>query len=159
MKKNGKRFEENFQKSCKEQGIFCYRLKDSGSSFQKADNLRFTSSNMCDYITFNGSLLLNIELKCHKGKSLPFDCIREKQNTMLIESSKYKNVVCGLLVNFSDVEECYFLNIIDYNVFLENTDRKSIPLDYFKQKGINVKLERKKVNFIYDVGGLFERIE
>lgn len=156
--KNGKRFEANIKASATKFNIVCIRLKDSASSFSKEESLRFTPSNMCDFILFDGNKLLCAELKNHKGKSIPFSCIRKNQIDDLTYNSTFKNTMCGLMVRFDDEDECYFLNIIDYNSFVKQETRKSIPIEYFKEKGISVFIEKKKVNYIYRIDLLFREL-
>lgn len=156
--KGSKRFEKNFKESCRLDNIFCYRLRDNSSSFSQTENTRFTTSNMCDFITFDGNKLLNIELKTHKGKSIPISCIRDKQLELLLEYSNYKNVVCGLLIYFEDVEECYFLEINKYNSFIQSGNRKSVPLDFLSKSGIYVESFKKKINSTYNIKKLFKEI-
>ena len=156
--KNGKRFEGNVKKSADTQGIFCYRLRDNAASFYQTNQLRFTTSNMADFILFNGSKLLCLELKNHKGKSLPLTTIRGNQLIQLMEASKYDNVKCGLLINFEDIEEAYYLDIRQLDNFLKTEDRKSIPVCYLNTNGIKVDMTRLRTNHTYDIKGLFERV-
>ena len=156
--KSGKRLEQQIKKSADNQGIFCYRLRDNAASFYKSDQLRFTSSNMCDYILFNGSKLLCLELKNHKGKSLPLTTIRGNQLTQLLEASKYNNTRCGLLINFEDVEEAYYLDIRQLDNFIKSEDRKSIPICYLNTNGIKIDMTKLRTNHLYNLKELFERI-
>jgi recombination protein U len=156
--KSGKRLEANIKDSCKKQGILCERFKDSGTSFGTNANIRFTSSNPSDFILFDGFTMLYLEAKNHKGKSLPIGCIRETQYEQMMERSMYKNVVCGFLINFEDLDIAYFLNVKDYDEFLKLNDRKSISIDYLKEKGIEVFKTRKRTNAEYNISNLFFNI-
>ena len=145
---NGKQWENCIKKSCEKRYIFCKKLADGTSSWNKNDNnVRFQKSNECDFIIFDGNKLLMLEAKCHKGKSLPINCIRKNQIIGLCDKSVYKNVVCGLLVLFSDLEEAYFINIQDFIKFQRTFNRKSIPIKWCKENCINVKINKKKTNY------------
>ena len=142
----GKSFESDFIKSVPAEW-FKYRLNDSGGAWQGGDNARFTPSNICDFIVYNGNLWL-LELKSHKGKSLPLSCIRPKQLEGLVNAST-KSVKAGFVINFRDTEETYYVaaEAIDYFVKMET--RKSIPLDWVKQFGVLIPQKKKKVRFTY----------
>lgn len=149
---NGKVWEKCIQDSCNKRLIFCKKLSDGTANWNRGNELvRFQKSNECDFIIFNGEKLLLLEAKVHKGKSIPLDCIRESQIKGLKEKSIYKNVICGLLILFSDLEEAYFLNIQDYLKFLRISDRKSIPFSYCQDNGIKVCLKKKIKNYDIDI--------
>ncbi len=157
MSKNpGKKFEEDFRKSCKKiPSLFYHRLKDGTSSWGSSESrTRFQCNNPCDVFLYKFPILLALELKHINGKSLPFSNIRENQIKELTEfSSKYYGIICGFLVMFSSVERCYFLSIDKFNEFIENNteSRKSIPLSYFTENGIELKCSKKKVSFTYGI--------
>jgi recombination protein U len=156
--KSGKRLEANIKSSADYQSIFNYRLRDNAGAFSQG-NLRFTSSNMCDFMLFYNGILLCLEAKNHKGKSLPLSCIRDNQYKQLINASIHYGVVCGILVYFEDLQQAYFLDIRRIEQFKRQEKRQSIPVDYFKQYGVSVKITQKKVNYTLDIKHLFENIE
>jgi recombination protein U len=127
--KSGKRFEKNFQESIPEK-IFHYRLRDNTSSWGGNDQVRFQVPNICDYILFHNGTLCLLELKSHKGKSLPFNCIRENQEKELIKATE-KGVIGGILVEFSDVNRVFWLDIQSFVEYKKIIDRKSVPISYF----------------------------
>lgn len=150
MKNNGKRFEENFKKSVPND-VFFYRFRDSGTSFGSNDKVRFTPSNIADCELFDGNRLYLLELKSIKGKSIPFGNIRENQIKELARASKYKNIISGIVIEFSTIDRAFFINI-DYIVeFLLNADRKSIPLNYCEEKGTEIEITKKRVNNSFNI--------
>ncbi len=153
--KSGKRLEENIKKSALAEGLHCERLKDSSASWGGAENVRFTSNNISDFYIFNGYKLLYLEAKNHKGKSLPLSCIRDNQQEKMTNVVQYMNIMAGLLVFFEDVEECYYLSIEEFNNF-NREERKSIPIEYFKQKGKKIGTTKLKTNFRYCLTDIFE---
>lgn len=154
----GKNFELNFKKSVPED-IFYYRLRDSASSWGGNEEVRFASSNICDSIMFDGSYLYLLELKNHKGKSLPLSCIRENQIRELALSSIYKNVISCIIINFEDVEECYCLFIDHIKDFERINDRKSIPIQYCQENGIKIEMTKLKTNYKYNISKFIKEIK
>lgn len=150
MKKNGKRFENNFKRSIPK-NIFFYRFRDGSSSWGGNEKVRFQQANICDCMMFDGYILYLLELKSTKGKSLPLNNIKQHQITDLLDASKYLNVVCGFVIEFSELNECYFLEIRRFLEFLEETDRKSIPLVFLQNKGIKIGVEKKKINSKFNI--------
>lgn len=149
MANPGKMFEEDFIKSVPDQ-IFHYRLRDSAGTWQGGENTRFTPCNICDFIIFDRSKLYLLELKSHKGKSLPISCIRENQLKGLLQAYR-KGVKAGYIINFRDVEETYFFSANSMNSFLTTETRKSIPLSIVRQYGILIPQEKKRTRYKYDL--------
>lgn len=146
----GKRFENNFKKSVPE-NIFYYRLKDGSSSWGGNDLVRFQTTNMCDSIMFDGNTFYCLELKSVKGKSLPFKNIKLHQINDLIKCTRYKNVIAGFIIDFSELDECYFIEISDFKMFYDNTIRKSVPIAFARDRGIKIDVTVLKVNKKYNV--------
>lgn len=162
---SGKRFEENFKKSVPD-NIFYYRFRDGTSSWSdkacegcpKNKNLtRFQSKNICDCQLFDGNYLYLLELKNTKGKSLSLNNIRKNQIDDLMEASEYANIVAGLVVNFADVEQTYFMEIkLAYYWYYEQTERKSIPIKAFRDGCIKIQAKKLKTNYRYDIQGFIK---
>lgn len=159
MKNLGKVFEDNFRKSIpKTPNIFYYRLKDTASSYYGGNEfLRFSQSNIADafllYTSKDYGLthLLILELKSHKGKSLPYTAIRENQLNEMLHASEYNNVVPLLIVFFSDIERCFALHIVKVMKFIQESERKSIPLEYFEEQGTEIEVQKLRTNYRYNV--------
>ena len=146
MQNEGKKFEQDFIKSVPE-NWFKYRLNDSASSWQGGEKARFTPSNICDFIVYNERLWL-LELKSHKGSSIPLGCIRTKQVKGLLEAY-LKGTEAGYIFNFRDKEETYYVNASLVNHFIERETRKSIPLSWIKEVGTLIPQVKKKVRYGY----------
>ena len=145
---NGKRFENNFKNSVPS-NVFCYRFKDGTANFNGARNInvRFQAKNICDFMLFDGKKLFLLELKSHKGKSLPLSCVRPNQIAELYKASIYTNVVSGIIIHFSDLDEIYFIEINKYIEYVKNNqDKKSIPILFLKENGILIECEKKEIN-------------
>ena len=157
MKNLGKKFEQNFRLSIPQTDkIFYYRLKDTASSYYGGnEHLRFSQNNIADAFLFhceNGANnLLILEYKSHKGKSLPLSCIRENQLKEMLEANNKTGVIPMLVVFFSDIERCFSLDIKYVEQFLINNDRKSIPLDYFEENGVEIEVFKLRTNYKYNI--------
>ena len=101
-------------------------------------------------IFYKGKLFLN-ELKCHAGKSLPLNCIRDNQLKEMTKANDKNNVYPMLIIFFSDIEKCFALEISCVNQFKEFFDRKSIPLSFCEENGVEVHCRKLKTNYRYDV--------
>ena len=150
----GKDFEQQFKKSIPDK-VFCYRLKDSTASFS-SDSTSFAVHNISDFFAFYNNKLYFFELKCHKGKSLPFNCIRKTQLSEMTKASVYKGIESYLVVNFLDIND--YIYIIDMNLVKEEIDkniRKSLSLDFCKNHGIAIKKYKKRVKEYYSLADFF----
>lgn len=157
MKSTGKRFEENFRKSIPPT-IFYYRFKDSSNNWNRGDGIRFAPSNICDCMLFDGRMLYLLELKSTKGKSLSFNNIREHQIDDLLEASKFKNVVCGFIIELSDLKCAFYMPIIDFKTLLDNSNRKSLSLEEMSEKGIEIDYKVLRTNCRLDIEKLLGEI-
>lgn len=148
----GKVFETNFKVSIPED-MFYYRFRDGTGGFdgQKNENVRFQHSNICDCMIFTYGKLFLLELKSHKGKSLPFKAIRENQIKELKKADEYNDIIAGLVVNFRDIEKTYFVDIKNVLDYMKETDRKSLPLEFFILEGIEIESKKIRVNYRYDI--------
>lgn len=157
MKNLGKVFEQNFRKSIPvSKKIYYYRLKDTASSYYGGnENLRFSQNNIADaFLFYVGDYMTNLlilEFKNHKGKSLPLSCIKENQLNGMIDANKKTGVIPMLVVFFIDVEKCYSLNIEFVEKFIENNERKSIPINYFEEYGTEIEVTKLKTNYRYNI--------
>lgn len=164
MKNQGKIFEQNFRKSIPlSNKIYYYRLKDSASSYYGGnDMLRFSQNNIADafmfYVGDYATELLILEFKNHKGKSLPLSCIRENQLKEMCQANVKQSVIPMLIVFFIDCEKCYSLNIEYVDKFIKENDRKSIPIEYFEQYGIEIETIKLRTNYKYNIQKWLENI-
>lgn len=158
MKNKGKVFEESFKKSVPDD-ILYYRFKDGTANWQHNNLVRFQAKNICDCMLYDGDILVFAELKNHKGKSIPFSCIRENQIKELSMYQYYKNTKCVVIINFEDLEECYCLFIADLSHFIRTGDRKSIPIEICREIGIKIENKRLRTNYRYDIKKMMGEIK
>lgn len=152
---NGKRFENNFKESVPT-GVFFYRFRDGTSAWSDSDLTRFQSSNICDCMLFDRNNLFLLELKNHKGKSIPFTCIRKNQIDDLVKAQKY-GVKAGFIFNFQDIEETYYLDAYTVNDYMQESERKSFPYSWCEMVGAKIPNKRLKTNYRYDLTNMLSR--
>ena len=154
---NGKKFEEQFKKSISDD-VFLYRLKDSTATFSN-NNTSFAVHNISDFFAFYNNKLFFLELKCHKGKSLPFSCIRKTQINEMIKASKYDNIESYIVVNFyeSNDDKIFFININDVYEEIQKGKRKSLSIEVCYKKAILVSKYKKRINEYYNLDEFFKK--
>lgn len=156
LKKNlGKILEDNFRKSVPDD-IFYYRFRDSAGTWGGNESLRFTPSNIADCMLYNYGNLHLVELKNHKGKSIPLSCIvgnktKEKQIEDLYIANTYAGIYSHLIVFFVDIEKCYDLSIDKLKEFITLGERKSIPISYFQENGIEIETLKLRSNYRFNI--------
>lgn len=145
----GKTFEQEF-KECVPPGYYLYRLKDDTSGF-------YGVSNPCDYILFRSPYLFLVELKTHKGKSIPIAKIRPNQIQGMEKATHYEGVYGGFLVNFRELEETYYITVQDVIQFTQTEERKSIPVEWCRDHGVKIEQKKKRVRYSYDLESWLSR--
>lgn len=68
----------------------CFRLADQMTGF------KITSQNPSDYVCYNYPYLYFVELKTHKGASIPFDAIPQYERLLAFEN--INGIYCGVVV-------------------------------------------------------------
>lgn len=155
MKNLGKIFEDNWRKSVPED-FFYYRFRDSSGGWAGNDKIRFTPSNIADCMLFAYNELFLIELKNHKGKSIPMDAVvgnktKEKQIQDLLNAGSYCGIYCYIVIFFSDVEECYAIPIDKFREFQVCEERKSIPISWCKENVSQIGVTKLRSNYKYNI--------
>jgi len=87
----------------------------------------------------------------YKGRYIDFEAKETQSKTSFaltnihphqikhIENITKHNGIAFLIVRFTTLNETYLLTAKDFLEFLNTTKRKSIPIDYFRQKGYIIK--------------------
>ncbi|EGS9997863.1 hypothetical protein I9Y31_000037 [Clostridium perfringens] len=155
-KNEGKKFEEDFKKSIPDK-YFVYRFKDGTANFNgsKNENVRFQAHNICDFEVFAEDKLFLFELKSYNGASIPLSGIRKNQIEGMIKASEYENVEPYFLLNFRPLESVYAIEVQKLNEFIKKAERKSIPVKWCIENGMEIKGTKKKVRFVYDLEEFF----
>ena len=146
----GKKFEEDFKKSMDKYNIWHYRLRDSSGSWSNSKGSRFTPKNICDYIAYNNGGLYLLELKSHKGSSLPFAAISDYQLKGL-SSIDYLGIKAYFIINMRDKEKTYAIEALKIKTYIETSGRKSISISFMESEGVEIKEIKRRTRFEYDV--------
>lgn len=180
--KNGKQFEHNFQHSCESQGILYINFDDSNKfSFGGADSItRFTPQSICDCTIFTDGHLYLLELKSTINGSMSFNnppdkksesktqpMIKPHQVKSLMDRQHFKDVHCGLLLDFADRETkklfitggTYYIPIQTFFDWAIDCGKKSINVEDARLIGIETERKLKKVNYSYDVSKMTSDIK
>ena len=133
----GKKWEQKIKSMCKREKIFCYRLKDSPSSFYKGDkNLRFTMNNISDFFLYYDGCLLIVEAKSTAGTSLPYTNFRQTQiKELTVNTDRYPGVLVLCFIEFRKYNEAYIIPWSELKDFMDKAERKSWPYKYIAEKG------------------------
>jgi recombination protein U len=102
--------------------------------------------------------LFLLELKSHKGVSIGFNCIRDSQLKEMSEI-EHKKIKAYFIFNFREKEKTFAIEAKKLRAYIENTDRKSIPIQWCIDNGIKISGEKKKVRWGYDLERFFKQIE
>ncbi|KFX56142.1 hypothetical protein FDC50_10200 [Clostridium botulinum] len=155
-KNSGKIFEEDIKNSIpKNQDFFYYRFIDNAASFSGGDNVRFTSHNLCDCMTMTKDKLYLMELKTHTGASLPLSCIRENQIDGMAKIN-HPNMKAIFIINFREKEKTYAIEADKLEKYIQTSKRKSIPISFLEECGVEIIGTKKKVHYRYDLEKYFE---
>lgn len=150
----GKVFEADYIKSLPS-NVFSYRLRDSAATWQGGSNTRFATSNICDFIVFTQGTLYLLELKSHKGKSIPLTCIKLKHLVDMVDAEKYHGVKSYIVFNFSTEAKTYQVKASDILEFYQAGMRKSIPISFIEEHGQLIEQELKKTHYKYNLEGVY----
>lgn len=156
----GKLFEQDFVNSMP-LGAYAYRLKDCPAWVSQCEcpggGTRFTPANDYDFAVFWSGNLWALELKSVKGVSLRFDALRENQANGLFKAATFPGVHAGVLVEFRQVEQAWFVPILNWAPLRLKSGKKS--LNYKELVGIATRINgrRKRVRMQWDVASFLAR--
>lgn len=139
----GKTFEEEIKKSFPED-FYIERYKDDTAGF-------YGVSNPADYRLYRYPYTFLLELKTHKGKSIPIDKIRPNQIQGMYKAVQHKGIYAGFLINFRDLEETYYITVQDMVAYINSTERKSVPVEWCREAGVKIEQVKKRVRYSYDL--------
>ncbi|MBM7598298.1 penicillin-binding protein-related factor A (putative recombinase) [Virgibacillus halotolerans] len=169
----GKLFEEMFQSSSENQGLFNFRVRDVNRMALKPGFT--TPKNKYDFILYNQPFLFPLELKSTKEKSFSFrgenPKIKQHQIDALTKDNKHNGVIGGFIFNFREPEErAFFVHIEDFNkytriaeqknkgVYQGRLNEKSIPLHIVEQIGVEIRSIKKRTRYTYFIKETLDRL-
>ena len=132
------------------------KLKYEKSRKDICPNVRFQQKNISDAMIFYKGFLFIIELKSHRGKSLPFSCIRDNQFKEMYEASFKKNVFPIVIIFFSDLEECFALKMTDIIELRSKNISKSISLLFVREKGVRIDCRKLQTHYRFEIQDFLE---
>ena len=161
----GKQFEEVIKEAfLKVPDVSVVRLHDQTTGY-------LGSKNHCDFIVYKKPLEYHLECKSVHGNTFPFSNITENQWNGLLEKSKIKGVVAGVIVWFVDKDVTLFVPITVLND-IRNKGAKSIKYNEHAKiylcgaevkahigNIIAIKGKKKRVFFDYDMEQFFNEVE
>ena len=145
----GKQFEQEIKASFPPD-FYIERYKDDTAGF-------YGVTNPADYRLYKYPYTFLLELKTHKGKSIPVEKIRPNQIQGMYKASKITGIFAGFLLNYRDLEETYYVSVEDLVDFINSTDRKSIPVEWCRSYGEKIEQEKKRVRYKYNLDAFFRR--
>lgn len=161
----GKIFEKDFKDSMPI-NVWYYRFRDSPATYDlnecqkcpinKKKPVRFSTKNICDCEVYKFPNLFLFELKSTKQKSLPFSMITQNQIDSLTEASKFKGIKAGLVVNFRELDETYFMPIVGFNYFHNTLISKSIPIKVFRENCYKIRQAKLRSHYRYDISNFLK---
>jgi penicillin-binding protein-related factor A (putative recombinase) len=153
----GKKFEDVIKESfLKCPDVSIDRLRDAPKKMKNVDN-------PSDFIVYKYPHEIYVECKSHKGNTLPFSCIREEQITGMLEKSKIKGVLAGVIVWFIDHDLTVWIPINEV-VFWRDIGNKSINIKNIQDKNterirhIVIQGKKKRIYFDYDMEDFLRRL-
>ena len=166
----GKIFERNFKASVPREFYFL-RLNDPAVGFT-GGNSAFAPSNPFDCLIYTGRNLHCLELKSKNGaltywredfetdgKKHTFE-IKKHQLNGLAKAAGFPNVFAGLVMNFRNKDETWYVPIADFLSYTAELPKKSVNAeDAAKMGGVLIPVKKLKVNERYDVQWLTEVVE
>ena len=139
----GKKFEQIIKDSIPKEW-FVYRLRDQASAFGDKEKTKFTVSNICDFMIFDGVKLGLFELKTCQGKAFSFDDRAMKQYERLKKETGKKNLITGFIINYRDYDITIFYDIFMISRFFEATGMKTLNIEKSSHYGFIIPKEEKK---------------
>lgn len=120
----------------------------------------FTVPSTTDYNGLYKGFYIDYEAKETSSKtSFSLENIHTHQIKHLERIHNHKGIAF-LIVRFTTLNETYLLRIEDFSSFINNNDRKSIPIDYFKEKGYLIKDGyRPRIDYLKVVDSILEVYE
>ena len=144
----GKKFEKDFVRQAEEDKHYLvYRCRDVQGYAG--------SVNISDYIIYNGSYLVLAELKSTKGKSVPFSRLNDKQMDMMLNVTANWTVPIYVFNFRGNINETYFATTEQVAEYIENADRKSIPIDWLRENWEQVQQKLRQTRYDYYMDGVF----
>lgn len=148
-----------------------YRIKDVAYIYKKPTPIKlvnvdykkglikeayFATPSTTDYNGIYNGKYIDFEAKETKSKtSFSLSNIHAHQIKHLI-NVKNKGAISFLIVRFTTLNETYFLSTEALEQFIKNYERKSIPIDFFRNYGTIIKMKyNPRIDYIEVINKLY----
>ncbi|MGN1269046.1 MAG: Holliday junction resolvase RecU [Candidatus Aphodocola sp.] len=148
-----------------------YRIKDVAYIYKKPTPIKlvnvdykkglikeayFETPSTTDYNGIYNGKYIDFEAKETKSKtSFSLSNIHAHQIKHLI-NVKNKGAISFLIVRFTTLDETYFLSTEALEQFIKNYERKSIPIDFFRNYGTIIKMKYSpRIDYIEIINKLY----
>ena len=148
-----------------------YRIKDVAYIYKKPTPIKlvnvdykkglikeayFETPSTTDYNGIYNGKYIDFEAKETKSKtSFSLSNIHAHQIKHLI-NVKNKGAISFLIVRFTTLDETYFLSTEALEQFIKNYERKSIPIDFFRNYGTIIKMKyNPRIDYIEVINKLY----
>ncbi len=167
----GKQFEADFKASVPKD-VWCYRLRDSPGTFYGGaqEGVRFSSTNICDYIVYKEPQLLLVELKTVGTTSASLSAMfgkwdaskgqyhKQRHLADMAEAAQQPGIRGLVVINYRRVNRTYSVDaaeLMEYIALAADGGRKSVPESWCAEHGRMVPQRRLRVHWRYDIASLF----
>lgn len=155
----GKKFERDFRASVPKD-VYYLRIRDSASFVDWGnEDMRFSSRSPYDVVLCRRGQMYALELKSHMGKSMSFGTeetvIKQHQVDSLMDA-RSGGAVAGLVLNYREVQETYFVPVYDFWMFTQTSGKKSINVKDAAEIGRRMLSKKLRTTYRYDVSVLWK---
>lgn len=119
------------------------------------------SENICDFIVYKKPYEYYIECKSVHGNTLPFSNITKTQWDGLLQKSKIKGVVAGILCWWIDHDQTYFIpiDILEDAKIVMGAKSLNIKHPHIHSEWFYIPGKKKRVFFEYDMKEFFQKVD
>lgn len=104
----------------------------------RKNTFRYTKKSTVDFTGVSQGQFVSFDAKQCNAPRFNFDRLQEHQESYLKNAHKQKGLAF-ILILFTKENELYKLTISEYEYLKENMDRKSIPLNWFRENKTQIK--------------------
>lgn len=116
----------------------------------------FKEPSTTDYNGLYKGLYIDFEAKETKNTSFPISNIHKHQINHIKNIYENKGI-CFLIIRFTKYNVTYLLKASDFLDYIDKNERKSIPLEYFKEKAYELEIKyMPRIDYIKVIDKLLE---
>ena len=158
----GKQFEDMIRKSIPDYALL-YRIPDPAQSFGKSSKTRFSLKPPFDFIIWDSHKrnLFALEMKTVGGKSISFERTKDDNGDIhfyqisgLSSWSKYDGIICGLVIEFREIETTIFIDIENFKQLMDEIPKKSFSFHDLTEYNVPytvISQTKARTRYTYDI--------